>query len=96
MSNENASQAAERKRLSSKAAYVKNKGEREHALLRLRPGSLAKLDAARAAMALSRSAYVESLLVGSDSTLRTAPSSAVEPRPLSIGEEFEALFGCER
>lgn len=96
MSNQNASQAADRKRLSSNAAYVKNKGEREHALLRLRPGSLAKLDSARALMGLSRSAYVESLLEGADSTPSTAPSSAPQPRPLSIGEQFEALFGCER
>lgn len=76
----------DRKRQNSKAAYAKSKSEREHALLRLRPGSLARLDQARAPLGLSRSAYFEALL---DLTLDQAASG---PAP-SIGDQFEALFG---
>ncbi|RNF30032.1 hypothetical protein NM04_14940 [Massilia aurea] len=93
MFDQNVSQAAERKRVSSKAAYVKDKLEREHALLRFRPGSLAKLDAARAAMGLSRSAYVEILLGGIELTPSIASNSTGEQSTCSIGDEFEALFG---
>lgn len=84
---------SERKRLASKAAYAKNKQERKHALLRLLPGSLAKLDAARIKLGLSRSAYIEAMLEGAAPLLSASQISAPHQPQRSIGDEFEALFG---
>ena len=82
----------QRKRQASKAAYAKSKNEHEHALLRLRPGSLARLDAARAPLGLSRSAYVDVLLEAACQSQPSPAANLVRP-PSSIGDEFEALFG---
>ncbi|MGF6181241.1 hypothetical protein ABIB42_002254 [Massilia sp. UYP32] len=83
-----------RKRLASKAAYAKSKTEYEHALLRLRPGSLARLDAARTPLGLSRSAYIDALLDASaQSTFSPKVASGIDHPSRSIGDEFEALFG---
>ncbi|MGF6273866.1 hypothetical protein ABIB38_002244 [Massilia sp. UYP11] len=82
----------QRKRQASKASYVKSKNDHEHALLRLRPGSLARLDAARAPLGLSRSAYVESLLEAACQS-QSSPAANLVLTPSSISDEFEALFG---
>lgn len=85
----------ERKRLAAKAAYAKSKAEREHVLLRLLPGSLARIDQARAIFGMTRSAYIESLLEGAlppFSACAATPSTA-SVQTTSIGDEFEALFG---
>jgi hypothetical protein len=93
MSNDETIIRAQRKRLAAKMAYAKCKAEREHALLRLRPGSLAKIDHARENMGLTRSAYIESLLeaVGVASTTPCAASKTASPP--TVGDEFDALFG---
>lgn len=93
MREKNAVLAGERKRLASKTAYAKNKHERKHALLRLRPGSLARLDAARTALGLSRSAYIDALLEAGDPPVLSASRSNDNHPARSIGDEFEALFG---
>lgn len=85
----------ERKRQAAKSAYAKSKTEQEHALLRLRPGSLARIDQARAGMGMTRSAYIESLLEAAQISPATSPSLTAAPSDpaRSIGDEFEALFG---
>lgn len=85
----------ERKQLAAKSAYAKSKAEQEHALLRLRPGSLARIDQARAGMGMTRSAYIESLLEATQISPATSPSLTAAPSApaRSIGDEFEALFG---
>lgn len=85
----------ERKRLLAKAAYAKSKAEREHVLLRLRPGSLARIDLARASLGMTRSAYIESLL---DTENGPKPTACAAPKKAGtiaakVGDEFEALFG---
>ena len=85
-----------RKRLASQAAYARSKKEREHVLLRLQPGSLARIDQSRASLGMTRSAYVEWLLDGAVSALS---ATRAEPRATnnvagSVGDEFEALFGA--
>jgi hypothetical protein len=93
MSNDETIIHAQRKRLAAKVAYAKSKAEREHALLRLRPGSLAKIDHARANMGLTRSAYIESLLEAADAA-STAPCAVSKTTSSpTVGDEFEALFG---
>lgn len=83
-----------RKRLASKAAYAKSKAECEHVLLRLRPGSLARLDMARKASGLSRSAYIDTLLEAyAQSPFSPTVASSTDHPQCSIGDEFEALFG---
>ena len=83
---------SERRRQASKASYAKSKNDYEHALLRLRPGSLARLDAARTPLGLSRSAYVDALLEAA-CQLQPSPAGHLVRPPSSIGDEFEALFG---
>lgn len=93
MCEKNAVSSGERKRLASKTAYAKSKQQREHALFRLRPGSLARLDAARAALGLSRSAYIDALLEAGAPPFLSPSLSKTNHPPRSIGDEFEALFG---
>ena len=81
----------ERRKAANRAAYAKSKLARPHVLLRLSHGALARLDAARVAAGLSRSAFVEALLTSADGRPPTRPFGA---KP-SVGDEFEALFGSE-
>lgn len=88
-------QRVRRRREASQAAYARSKSQSEHVLLRLRKGSLAMLDAARAADGLSRSAYIDSLLEAASPPRHAsidAPTTASDTAR-SIGDEFEALFG---
>lgn len=95
MSDEEKIFHVEQRRLTAKAAYMKSKVDREHVLLRLRHGSLARIDQARANLGLNRSAYIERLL---DAALPprpapTAASTTTVTQTTSIGDEFYALFG---
>jgi hypothetical protein len=95
MSAQENAEHVEKKRLAARAGYARSKSEREHALLRLRPGSLARIDQARAGLGMTRSAYIESLL---DAALPPNSAYAAEPATpcaaaVSIGDQFEALFG---
>jgi hypothetical protein len=85
----------DRKRLAAKLAYIKSKAEREHALLRLRPGSLARIDQARAVLRMTRSAYIEFLLDAASPSNAACAAGPVSTSATtsSIGDEFEALFG---
>jgi hypothetical protein len=82
-----------RRKETSRAAYLKSKNSQDHVLLRLSPGSRAKLDAGRVEKGLSRSAYVEALLFSSTESRGAPPYQVAEQPVLSIGDQFEALFG---
>ncbi len=81
----------EQRKAANRAAYAKSNLARPHVLLRLSHGALARLDAARAAAGLSRSAFVEDPLASADGQ-PPAPPLAAEP---SAGDEFDALFASK-
>jgi len=96
MTNDERNPYVERKRLAAGAAHVKSKADREHVLLRLRPGSLAQIDQGRAQLDMTRSAYIELLLAETASALSTASCAPKLTKDAtgSVGDEFEALFGA--
>lgn len=87
-----------RKRQANRAHYEKTRDRHDAVLLRLDPGDLAALDAARAPLGLSRSAFVKLHLLAAAQVLSTkscAIEAAMRERRVSLSTFLEAAVEGE-
>lgn len=87
-----------RKREANRAHYEKTRDRQDAVLLRLDRGDLASLDAARAPLGLSRSAFVKLHLLAAAQVLSTrsrAIEAAMRERGVSLSTFLEAAVEAE-